>query len=370
MMYKNSFVVSIHDTKKNVLRENKEKEVFLPFDSEYGIKLKNNNSRKAVAEVTIDGTNVLGSNKLVIDVDSFVDLERFCIDGDVKKGNKFKFVKAGVEDPHPDIQDPTSPENGNIKVRFWLEKEDPIGYFGDDISINIFDGYIFKKHSPFGWIDQNDNSYPGGSITYFDGFPKPYCYSNLPIGCVGISGYFETSGVSGYSGTSGTPRWYSPIHPAANWQIKSITTISRGYGNAGDGSIVLSDIGNSTCYGSSIKNNFQDDSKMNVVIGTVTPMASLHILDSIESQYEDVEEKGATVEGAQSSQIFSYQSIGELEEEFTEICLTIKPFKKPIMVKDTKNKFCSQCGLKNKFYARFCIRCGTKIDETLKGEVK
>jgi hypothetical protein len=316
-MYKNSFVVSIHDTKKNVLRENKEKEVFLPFDSEYGIKLKNNNSRKAVAEVTIDGTNVLGSNKLVIDVDSFVDLERFCIDGDVKKGNKFKFVKAGVEDPHPDIQDPTSPENGNIKVRFWLEKEDPIGYFGDDISINIFDGYIFKKHSPFGWIDQNDNSYPGGSITYFDGFPKPYCYSNLPIGCVGISGYFETSGVSGYSGTSGTPRWYSPIHPAANWQ-----------------------------------------------------MASLHILDFIESQYEDVEEKGATVEGAQSSQIFSYQSIGELEEEFTEICLTIKPFKKPIMVKDTKNKFCSQCGLKNKFYARFCIRCGTKIDETLKGEVK
>jgi hypothetical protein len=133
-MFQNQFVVSIRNENGEILRESRDKEVFLPFNSHYSLLLKNNNNRKAVAEIFIDGTKVLGKHKIIIDPHSSVNLERFCIDGDLSSGNKFKFVKAN----HSDVQDPTSSENGIIKVVFTLEKESSIKFkkfidTGDDL---------------------------------------------------------------------------------------------------------------------------------------------------------------------------------------------------------------------------------------------
>jgi len=119
MMYSQGFIVSVKNEKGEVLRESRGREVFLPFDSEYSLLLKNNNSRSCVAEVLIDGTKVLGEHQLIIGAHTGVDLRRFCLDGDLDSGRKFRFVH--VDDPR--VQDPMSYENGMIEVKFWLEKQ-------------------------------------------------------------------------------------------------------------------------------------------------------------------------------------------------------------------------------------------------------
>lgn len=116
-MHMSNFIVVAKDEFGRVLRETRNKEVYLPFHSHFSLLLKNNNWRRAACTVKIDGTDVLGGRELIVGANGFLDLERFLIDGDLKKGNKFKFVPAS----HGDVADPTSPENGLVEVEFWLE---------------------------------------------------------------------------------------------------------------------------------------------------------------------------------------------------------------------------------------------------------
>ena len=116
-MYKNAFIVLIKKNGKP-LREINGKEVYIPFNSEYTLELRNNNYRKAVAKITIDSADVLGSHELIIPANGSVMLERFIADGDLNKGKKLKFVP--LSDGR--VADPSSPENGLIEIEFWLEK--------------------------------------------------------------------------------------------------------------------------------------------------------------------------------------------------------------------------------------------------------
>lgn len=115
MMFNNQFVLAIK-SKGKVLRESQGC-VHLPFNSEYALFMKNNHSCRASCSVDIDGTNVLGDHELIIPAYGCIDLERFIVDGDMNKGKKFKFVPLS----HKDVQDPTSSENGIVKVTFWKE---------------------------------------------------------------------------------------------------------------------------------------------------------------------------------------------------------------------------------------------------------
>jgi hypothetical protein len=121
MMHSNNFVLAVKDSNKKVLREIAGK-VYLPFNSEYSLLLKNDNWQRACCSVSIDGTDVLGGDELILHPYSSVDLERFLVDGDMLRGNRFKFVPLC----HSEVQDPSSPENGIIEVRFWKEIQKPI----------------------------------------------------------------------------------------------------------------------------------------------------------------------------------------------------------------------------------------------------
>lgn len=116
-MYSNNCVLAILH-KGNVLRESSG-EIHLPFGSEYKIRLKNNDLLCRVqAEVKIDGTLIHPSNqRFVIEKNGTLDLERMILDGNMNKGNKFKFVE--LSDSR--VQDPTSSENGIIEVSFYKE---------------------------------------------------------------------------------------------------------------------------------------------------------------------------------------------------------------------------------------------------------
>jgi len=119
-MYKDKFVLSVisdgHPVKESGSRGNRQ--VSIPFGSEYKIRLKNKNDKSCTAKVTIDGTPVSNFGDIIVNAGGTVDLERF-ITNSMSSGKKFKFVKLD----HPDVDDPTKSENGFIQVEFRLAKE-------------------------------------------------------------------------------------------------------------------------------------------------------------------------------------------------------------------------------------------------------
>ncbi len=110
----NSDVVLTISTENNSLTEHNFKkdndskscEVYIPFDSEYAINVKNNKS------VRIDGSLVTGEG-IVIPAKCNRKIERYL---DTPK--KFKFVKAS----HDAVSDPTNPFNGKVEIIVSEEK--------------------------------------------------------------------------------------------------------------------------------------------------------------------------------------------------------------------------------------------------------
>ena len=117
MGFTSGFVASLIVDNKPVreLNEEGKRTARVPFGSEYKVRLKNTLSKRALASVYIDGTNVTSAGKIILQPYQSLDLERFLVD--VRGGNKFKFVEAS----DAEVQDPTSSENGHVQVVFEEE---------------------------------------------------------------------------------------------------------------------------------------------------------------------------------------------------------------------------------------------------------
>jgi hypothetical protein len=90
-MYSNKMAAAIK-VNNRVLREFDGDKVYVPFNSEYQISLKNLNSRRAIVHIDIDGVRVTGDG-LVVRANQSIDLERFIDNGNLESGNKFKFIE-------------------------------------------------------------------------------------------------------------------------------------------------------------------------------------------------------------------------------------------------------------------------------------
>lgn len=124
MAYTNpGFVISVlHQS--NPIREvweNNERICRLPFESEYVLRLWNKTSARAMARVEIDGMKA-SANEFVLQPGEKLDLERFCLDGNLTTGKRFKFTSVEKGAQTGEIQDPTSPDNGKIRVTFFPER--------------------------------------------------------------------------------------------------------------------------------------------------------------------------------------------------------------------------------------------------------
>jgi|694.fasta_scaffold26997_8 hypothetical protein len=89
-MYSHNFAAAIKVNGK-ILREFGDA-VYLPFGSEYEIRLKNLNYSRAKVTIEIDGENVTGGG-LILNTSETVDLERFIRNGNLTEGNRFKFIE-------------------------------------------------------------------------------------------------------------------------------------------------------------------------------------------------------------------------------------------------------------------------------------
>lgn len=116
MMYEssNGYVIAILSNNK-VLREESGK-VFLPFNTEYKIRIKNSALARVGFTVDVDGTSIT-DGKIILDRCETFDLERMVFNGDLNNGPKLLFVPCSDNR----VQDPTNNENGIITVKFYKE---------------------------------------------------------------------------------------------------------------------------------------------------------------------------------------------------------------------------------------------------------
>jgi hypothetical protein len=134
-MYSNNFAAAIKVNGK-ILREFGDT-VYLPFGSEYEIRLKNINTSRTKVTIEIDGENVTGGG-LILNPSETVDLERFIRNGNLSEGNRFKFIERTnkIED-HRGIK----LEDGLITIRYEFELfRQPYTSYGMDIPINYYTG--------------------------------------------------------------------------------------------------------------------------------------------------------------------------------------------------------------------------------------
>lgn len=119
MMYSNKFAAAIKVSGK-VLREFGDT-VYLPFGSEYEIRLKNMDSRRAKVFVEIDGQNVTEGG-LVLKAFQTLDLERFLDENSLDTGNRFRFIERSSKiEEHRGVRI----EDGLIQIRYEFELPSP-----------------------------------------------------------------------------------------------------------------------------------------------------------------------------------------------------------------------------------------------------
>ena len=135
MMYNNNFVVVVKH-KGKVLRESSNGTVRLPFGSDYTILLKNKNSRKAVANVEIDGEDV--ATGIIVPGNDSVELKG-AING-LNVSNHFRFIEKTreISNFRGDRED-----DGLVRVEYRFEQYDVVqvpirpmkkkGYSRDDV---------------------------------------------------------------------------------------------------------------------------------------------------------------------------------------------------------------------------------------------
>lgn len=121
------FVASIAVNGK-ILREIRDREtgvdnVYIPFGSEYSIRLKNLDHRRAVVSITIDGEDVLGCSQLVLNGNETMDLKgRLDRGGDTAR-YAFKFIEktSRIKNYRGDRQD-----DGIIRIQVQFEAPIPV----------------------------------------------------------------------------------------------------------------------------------------------------------------------------------------------------------------------------------------------------
>lgn len=126
--------------------------VYLPFDSEYKILVKNQNNCRIKIDAELDGTTITSSG-LIIAANGVSYIERF-ISGD---GRKFKFVTLLNEG----VADPTAKENGILRIKVAKEKASEINKTIETRIHHHYD-YWWNRNpwapSPFGGVMYGNNN--------------------------------------------------------------------------------------------------------------------------------------------------------------------------------------------------------------------
>lgn len=148
-MYSNSLVVAI---KKNgsILREDQNK-IYIPFNSEYSILIKNLKSVRAQVKIFIDGEDMTDQTFLIIPANGSIEVERSIKNTNRDKGNRFKFIeKTSVISNYRG----NKIEDGLVRIEYQFEQ--PYQYYWN----NYISNWQNSRHVP------DKDIWPNNGITY------------------------------------------------------------------------------------------------------------------------------------------------------------------------------------------------------------
>jgi len=124
-MYSNKFVacIMVDDEVVREIRKDNSDLVYLPFGTDYQIRLKNLDHRRAVVSISVDGDDVLDGSRLVVEGNSTTDLKGFFDSKSNKARNAFRFIEKTerVSDHRGDRAD-----DGLIRVEVQFEEDLPL----------------------------------------------------------------------------------------------------------------------------------------------------------------------------------------------------------------------------------------------------
>jgi len=161
MTYQNK-LVAVVKCNEFIMRE-RDDTVFLPFGSEYSLLIKNLDSRRVRVNVSIDSTDVLSGQSLIINGNSETELKGF-LDGNTAK-NRFKFIQKTeqiVRHRGDKIDD------SMIRIEFTYEKrvEETVDIHHTHIYHDAYRPYLYRT-SPYPYI-------PCSGIKYGSSFVSDY----------------------------------------------------------------------------------------------------------------------------------------------------------------------------------------------------
>ena len=301
-MYESKLVASLKANGK-ILREFKDT-VYIPFGSEYSFLLKNLNTVRALVNVFIDGEDMTPGG-LVLNAGQEVDLERSIKGGNLKEGNRFKFIErtSAIENGPRGVK----LEDGIVRIEFQFEKP----------PLRVTELPDWQRKSIFDSI-RGDH----GGI----------------VGSNGKSEYPNT--VDKFTNAFGT---YSQVN---------VNGMLRGVDYSAGESMKLTASG-------AVNSTLQ---AMN--ISTASAHEGQATMDSYVAPMNDV---GITVPGSKSTQSFTTTYMNALEPEKHSIVLKLlgetpdnQPVIKPVTTKHKPK--CVTCGKQNKATAKFCTECGTALE--------
>ena len=318
-MYQNNLVAVVKVDGK-VLRE-KEGTVAIPFGSEYSIFIKNLSSVRAIVNVSIDGKDVTRDGGVVVHPRSSVDLERSINNGNLEKGNRFKFIqRTSAIEEHRGIE----AEDGLVRIEYKFE-EKPV--------------YKQPVIQPVEHHHHHHHNYPSYPYSYWGPYWGYWGINTLGGSTTYTSG-MNTSGL-GSSGISG-----------------SVENSSGGFNafNAFDANLCKSSEPPS------------DNFKSRGILRTALRSAVKTTVESSESEKlrcRRFNDAGITVPGSESNQKFV--TVQGFPTETTAHVLILKLVGKvqgtvvaePVTVE--AKPVCSTCGRTNKATHKFCTQCGTAL---------
>jgi hypothetical protein len=317
MMYHSKFVTVIKANGK-VLRENNG-EVAIPFGSEYSILLKNMNSVRAQVRVSIDGVEAT-DGWLILQPNGKLDLERWIKNGNLSKGNKFKFIERTSKiENHRGIGE----EDGLVRVEYKFEK------------VYQPTPKIIHEHHYNPW-------YP-----YYTWYPEPVIFKTIPSVPIWNNGYTtHTSNVQGgvishTETTGGFNVSQTETYGSGDVQTMGIYNCSVGSTLGSTSEAAMRGLGElSKC---------TESNQMHQQCMTATSVPNN---TGITVAGSESTQKFCTVPNfaCQASDVIVLKLIGAIGE--TKIV-------NPITV-DVKPK-CVTCGRVNKATNKFCSECGTSL---------
>jgi hypothetical protein len=294
-MFKDNLVVALKANGK-ILREVDGKTI-LPFGQEYSILIKNMDSKRAKVKVWIDGTDATEDTELVVYGNSEITLERFIKNGNLKEGNKLKFIEKTqkISDHRGDKID-----DGFIRIEWQFEKV-------------IVNNFINTIH--------NDYYYRGGCCPS----PSPIWLTN---GGYYGSGYTETFGVA-----------------------SNMTTTTLSSNSTGD--FVKAAVA-SAVDGDSTVRAFTAQATAQAATATVNQVQATENTEGITVPGSHSDQT-FTVASWFNVEDVKHTIVLKLQGENAQG----QKVEKPVTVK-TK-QICDTCGRTNKATSKFCSECGTSL---------